>query len=155
VTGDIRSGMYAEAQIIGATALACVLAARRVRGASRPWDAFFPLMWLQIGNAENLLMGFQLCIAIPTACVCTVFLASVLSPAALLPSRALTSGIALVALPLCGGSGMLYAPALAAWTAWLGARACTNEDARERRGARIHLAAAAVTIVLVALYFVG
>src|SRR5204863_7212781 len=58
LSGDIRMGMYVEAEMYAAIALACILAARKLRGASRPWDAFFPLMWLQLGNFENLLMGF-------------------------------------------------------------------------------------------------
>jgi hypothetical protein len=153
-SGDIRSGMHAEAAILGATALACVLVARKLRGA-RPWDAIFPLMWLQLGNAENLLMGFCLQNTIPMACVCALFFASVLSPARLAPSRAIVSGLALVALPLCGGAGLLCCPALAAWIAWLGWRVRRSANARERRSARIHFTAAALTLGIVAAYFVG
>jgi hypothetical protein len=154
-TGDIRSGMFLQAHIYAATALACILAARRLRGGSRLWDAFFPLVWLQLGNSENLLMGFQLGIAIPGACVVTLLLCGALSPQRLWPSRALASGFALLALPLCGGGGLLQAPALAAYAAWLGFGNRHQPEARERCGARIYMGFALATAVLVGLYLVG
>jgi hypothetical protein len=154
-TGDIRSGMYLEAQIYGAIALACILAARRFRGSSRPWDVLFPLMWLQLGNSNNLMMGFQIGVAIPGACAVTCLLCGALSPRRLQPSRALASGLALLALPLCGGGGLLQAPPLAVYSAWLGFRQRRAPDARERRGACLHLCFALATVALSALYLVG
>ncbi len=154
-TGDIRSGMFVQAQIYGAIALACVLAARRLRGASRPWDAFFPLMWLQLGNSENLLMGFQLCIAIPGAAVCSVLFLGALSGRRLWPSRAIPCGLALLSLPMCGGGGLLQAPALGAWCAWLGWSNRKHALARERRGARLYLLFALLTAGLCGAYLIG
>lgn len=154
-TGDVRSGMFVQAQIYGAIALACVLVARRLRGASRPWDAFFPLMWLQLGNSENLLMGFQLCIAIPGAAVCCVLFLGALSPRRLWPSRALPCGLALVSLPLCGGGGLLQAPALGAWMAWLGWTQRRHPEARQRLGARVLLLSALLAGGLCVAYLIG
>lgn len=154
-TGDVRSGMYAEAHVYGCIALGCILVARSLRGSTRPWDAFFPLMWLQLGNSENLLMGFQLCIAIPAACVCTVFVASALSTRRLWPSRAIPSGVALILLPLCGGSGFLQAPVLGSWLAWLGWSNRNHPDPRERRGAWIYLGCVVLALALCAAYLVG
>lgn len=154
-TGDVRSGMLVQAQIYAATALACVLVARRLRGASRPWDVFFPLMWLQLGNSENLLMGFQLCIAIPGAAVCCVLFLGALSPQRLWPSRAVPCGLALVSLPLCGGGGLLQAPALGAWMAWVGWTNRRHPDARQRLGARLLLVSALLAAGLCAAYLVG
>lgn len=154
-TGDIRSGMYLQAQIYGAIALGCILVARKLRGGSRPWDLFFPLMWLQLGNSENLLMGFQLCIALPGAAVCTLLFLGVFSERRLWPSRALACGLALLALPLCGGGGLLQTPFLALWAGWLGWTNRRHANARERRGARLHLGFALATLLLCALYLVG
>ena len=154
-TKEIRTGMFLQAQLYAATALACILVARRLRGGSRIWDIFFPLMWLQLGNSENLLMGFQLCIAIPGACVCSVLFLGALSERRLWPSRAFGSGLALFALPLCGGGGLLQAPFLALWSAWLGWTNRNHPDARERRGARIHLGFALATVALCGLYLIG
>jgi multisubunit Na+/H+ antiporter MnhB subunit len=153
-TGDIRSGMYLQAQIYAAIALACILGVRRLRGGSRPWDVLFPLMWLQIGNSENLLMGFQIGIALPGACVTTLLFCSVLSPNRLWPSRAWPSGLALLALPLCGGGGLLQTPFLLLYSAWLGFTNRNHPEPRERRGARVYLGCALATLVLVGLYLV-
>ena len=154
-SGDIRSGMYLQALIYAATALGCILAARKLRGGSRPWDIFFALLWLQTGNYENLLMGFQLCIAIPGACVCSVLILGAFSERRLWPSHALACGAATLALPLCGGGGLLQAPALALWLVWLGWTQRFHAGARERRGARICIGLGLATIALCGLYLIG
>ncbi len=154
-TGDVRSGMYLQALMYAITALGCVWTSRRVRGHSRPWDCFFPLVWQQTGNAENLLMGFQIGIALPTACIVGALALIGFSSSRLRPGTAILSGAAILCLPLCGGIGVLSAPFLAISAVWIAWRALRQGDTADRVGARILLTLAISTALCCVAYVWG
>jgi len=152
---DVRAAMFLEVAILGAASFALVRAARFVRGRGALADAFFPLLLLHWGNAENLLMGFQIAVTIPVAAVCAFLALVAASPRLPAPRAAAGIGACLVVLPLCGGSGLTQAPPLLLWAALLGLRNRVARDASTRRSARILLAGAALSASIGALYLVG
>src|SRR5689334_12958272 len=108
---------------IGLLALLSALlmtAVRRVRGGARYTDALFPSLLLHTGHWENLYWAWQL------AFVMCVFLAGMMLLVLLTDPRmgkrssALGMGAALIGETLCGGSGLLFVPPLALWTAYRG-----------------------------------
>ena len=151
-THDVRSGMYAQVAILAALALACALAARRIRGRSSIADSFFPFLWLEVGNCENLLMGFQISLALPVAIATGVLLAVAAGRVPPRPRAASAIAAALVALPLCGGPGLLPLPPLAAWAVWAGVRA---SRAGERASARWLIGGALAAALAAGLYVVS
>jgi hypothetical protein len=155
LTRDFRSGMYFEIAIFAAISAAMVLIVRRLRGRTTWTDAAFPLVWLHIGNAENLLMGFQISLALPTALVCVLFSSGVLHPRTITTRTAVVCALALVALPLCGGPGLTQTPAYFAGAVALGWAVLNGRVDGSRAAGWSLLAGAAATVVLIALYFVG
>src|SRR5690349_3755294 len=109
-TGDLRAVMYRELELLGLVALAMILCARRLRGRASFADVFFPLVWLHVGNAENLLSSWQMVETLQVALVSALLLVALSS------ARPLLGGGFALLLPLCGGVGILQLPA---WFAWL------------------------------------
>ncbi len=152
---DIRSGMLIEAGLYAVAALACLVAARRLRGAARPWDWAFALLWQQRGNCENLLMGFQICIALPTLCLCAILFLLGLPGTRTTPRRAALAGACSIALPLCGGTGLLTAPFAGLYLAYVAWRARRDGERAVRAAAWVLAISAALTAALCGLYMVG
>ena len=155
-TGDLRALMLLEVAIFSGLALAAILVVRRIRGRTSVVDILFPLLWLHTGNCENLLMGFQLALAIPAACVCAILLvlirrkdqgASVV--------EALVLGACLFALPLCGALGLVQVPALWVGLAFVALASFRGKDVARRRGGVVLGVFLLATAVLSALYLVG
>ncbi len=155
LTRDFRSGMYFEIAIFAAVAAAMVLAVRRVRGRSVWTDAFFPLLWMHTGNAENLLMGFQISLAIPTALASALLLVATANPRNIGVKTAIGCSLAVFALPLCGGVGITQVPVYLAGLFALGFAILRGRVGGSRAAAWTLLGGSAATIALVAFYFVG
>jgi hypothetical protein len=151
---NFRSGMLLNIGLMALLAAAMMLAVRSFRGGeTRYSDAFFPVAALNIGHWENLYWSWQLTF------VLAVFLAGILllvllsDPEMRERRSAYVAGAALIAEPLCGGTGLLYVPLLALWTLWLGIRALRG---RVRGGSGIILVVSAVfSLVLSGVYFVS
>jgi hypothetical protein len=117
---NFRLAMAVNVLLLAAAAALLMRAVAANRGKSAYTDAFFPAMLLGWGHFENLLWGWQI------TQVFAVFLAlallaivtrSGLRPA---PATALASVLAVVALPLSGVPGLVYAPGMALWLAVVG-----------------------------------
>lgn len=152
---DVRAGMYLSvATLSGLAALLIGLVARRP-GGTRPSDALFPLLLLNLGQAANLLWGFQFSQVLPTA-LGTAFLA----PIALRPAwphfkTVVLAGAGMILLPLCGGTGLMYTPALALWLlGWGVAQARSAAPGRVARSLGTVLVALP-GLSVAALYFRG
>jgi hypothetical protein len=105
-TGDFRSGMVLQVALLTLLAGRLMHVAARWRG-RRSWaDAFFPVLLLHPGHAENFLMGYQLCFVLVTVLSCELFLQIDK------PLRALGLTAMLV---LCGGAGLVYVPFVVLW----------------------------------------
>lgn len=153
-THDIRAGSFVSIAALSGTSAAMIALARRLRGRTSLADAFFPLVWMCTGNCENLLMGFQIALMLPTACVSAIVLVGLRDGAAIAPRAAWLCAACLVALPLCGGPGMLQAPPMGAWLALVAWNRLRSPDARARRAGKVLAAGVVVTAVVVVLYMV-
>lgn len=154
LTGDFRSGMYFQVLAQSLTALGLILAAWRLRGRASLVDAFFPLLLLHWGNAENFLLGMQITIAVPTA-LTALFVATALARrGAPGHGSAIVMVLCVLLLPLNGGFGLMQMPPLVAWmlgAAWSLRR---SDDPERRASARVFAVGAFAAVALVAWYFV-
>jgi glycosyltransferase involved in cell wall biosynthesis len=155
LTGDFRSLMYFEVAIYALLSAAMILVARRLRGRTSWTDAFFPLVWLHTGNCENLLMGFQVSLALPTAFVCTLMLLVVTRPRGLSLREAIVCGVLLLAMPLCGGPGITQTPPFLGAIALLGVLALRGRAPGSRTANWALVCGGAATVVLIGLYLIG
>jgi hypothetical protein len=153
ITGDLRASMFLQVELLGAISLAWILAVRRVRGSTGWTDVLFPLLFLQTGNAQNLLGGFQIALTLPTVLASGVLVAFAWSPGSPGPARAGWIGASLAALPLCGGAGSAQAPALVLFALWVGVRGIRSAAPHERAGGRVLLAAGALALAALAAGF--
>jgi hypothetical protein len=118
---DFRSGMYFDAGVLSLLAAACCIVARRVRGSTSYADAFFPLVLLHWGQAQNLDWAFQIAFVMTTAVVLAGLMLMV-NPGALNWPAAFGLGVCTVLLPLMSGAGLALVPALGLCTitsAWV------------------------------------
>ena len=154
VAPNFYVGMFFDAIATAVLALGLILTIRRVRGRSSYTDAFFPIVLLNWGQAANLLWCWEI-----------QFYASMLLAGVLLliitrgpPHNlvlAVVAGICLVLLNFCGANGLGMVPALALWLAYVAARQWRIATIAARRAAVVLAAFAALSFVLVGLYFVG
>lgn len=152
---DLRAGTVVHAGGLALLALGMILAARRLRGSASFTDAFFPLIWMHVGNAFNLLMEFQLAIFLPVLFASVALLAIASIRAA--PGR-VTSwvvGACTLCLPLCGASGLGQTPALVAWMVFAGFALWRSPDPRARSASRWLFAASVAAVALGLFYLVG
>lgn len=113
---DVRAGMYTSAFVLSAAAAGLVFAMRRMRGGLLATDAFLPIVSLSIGQYTNLIWGWQVQFTVATALTLGLLaLIAMQKGARLGKGRAVTAGILLAALPLCGASGLVIVPFGAAW----------------------------------------
>ncbi len=152
---DVRAGMAASAAVLAALAAGMVVLAGRLPGGARPSAAVFSLLLLNLGHASNLLWSIQFIHLLPTA-ICSALLI-LIAWRARWPGTATAAavGVALGLLPLCGGTGLLYVPAMICWLfvgAWVEAR--SKRPGAGPRAALISLATLP-GLVFSALYFQG
>ena len=149
---DFRAGGYFNAGLLIMIAAACCGVARRLRGSTSYSDAFFPLLLLHCGQAQNLDWSFQIAFA-GSAVITLASLLLLVTPGPLSYGAALAIGACTLALPLMGGQGLALVPALGC---------CTLLAALDRRRAlpqrphewRSVLALAISGFALLAYYFV-
>lgn len=153
-TGDFRAPMYIDALLLSGLALAFMAGSRRLRGRTSFADAFFPVALLHWGHAETLIFFIQICFVLPIVLFSAVMIA--IATRAWEGRTAVVAAIAVAValLPLNGGIGMLMAPPLVAWMAFV-AVARWRGGVAGRRDAVVLTASAVVTIGLAAYYMVG
>jgi hypothetical protein len=164
--GDFRAGMMLNVLTMAGIAAAMMMTARALRGERASLvDAIFPIVFLNIGNWENLFWSWQFTFVLPTALTCALLIVLVLRPTLSTIGAATAAGACAILLPLCGANGLLIVPLLTPWLAW---RALQNwrdtgptEDApatarNERRMAGLIVASCTVlAAVLCCIYFIG
>jgi hypothetical protein len=149
---NFRLAMAVNVLLLAAAAALLMRAVAANRGKSAYTDAFFPAMLLGWGHFENLLWGWQI------TQVFAVFLALALlaivtrSGLRPVPATALASVLAVVALPLSGVPGLVYAPGMALWLAVVGG-VCLR-DGKKALGVALWVGGT-VTLLLVPLYFLN
>ncbi len=153
---DMRVTMYFDVLLMAALAAAMILAAARLRGRVGAADAFFPLALLNVGQAANLLWGWQLQFFASVAVACVALIAIVRAGQSMhvRAAAAVAGGCALL-LPLCGANGLGMVPALAAWPLALALLPDAWTGAPRARGDRVLLLLGGAALVLTVVYFIG
>jgi hypothetical protein len=112
--GDFRSGMVLNTLILAALATACVVTAAR-RGRMRLTDAFFPLVFLNAGEAANYAWGWQIQYVAAVLFTCLPLLVIVRYGAHPPPRAALVAAVSIALVPFSGANGLIFFFALAPW----------------------------------------
>jgi hypothetical protein len=152
---DFRTPMFASVLLCAGAAALVMRSAAQSRGRTSHADVFFPLILLSWGHYENFLWGWQLTQVVPVVLVLAILATMVrtgLRPGA---ASGLACGVIVVALPLCGVPGLVYAPALTGWLVFVGG---LQWKAGARGGRPLALAlwiCAVLAVALVPLYFLG
>jgi hypothetical protein len=94
-----------------------LIAARKVRGSSHLTDAVLPLAILDLAQAESLMNGFAINLVLSSLIAIALIVFTATAREGDGRRVALCFGIALVMLPLCGGSGLVLLPPLGLWLA--------------------------------------
>jgi hypothetical protein len=124
-----------------------------VRGETRTVDAVFPLALLSAANHANILWSWQLVFVLATVTAGAVFLLIASRAGWPETGTAALVGLGLVALPLCGASGLMLAPALACWLLAGAVARWASGAAQARRAALVAIASGLLVFLLVILYF--
>ncbi|MBL8859202.1 MAG: glycosyltransferase [Planctomycetes bacterium] len=155
-THDIRTVMYFNAALLIGLAFAMMLVARKVRGRTSLVDVVFPFLWLHTGNSENLLMGFQIALTLPTLLVSAVLLIAIAKKrAGLGPIAAIGIGVCVLMLPLCGGMGMAQSPVFVIALLSAVIAALWSKRKGLKSGAALTVLFVAGTVTLFVLYLIG
>lgn len=150
--GDFRSGMLFDILSLALLSAAMMHTARTVRGHSSISDAFFPLALLHVGHWENLFWTWQLSFVVSIELAAIVMLVFVRRPALDTAASFWTVFAALLLLPLCGATGLIFVPACGSWTLWaVWARRSTAAS----RTVSLRVAALSLVGVVALVYFVG
>jgi len=154
--GDLRAGMVLSVFALAGLAGAMIQAAKQLRGWTSYADAFFPLTFLHLSQAENFLWSFLGAIYPFIAVVAgTVLLIIVGTRSSLALGKAFLVGTCLVLLWGCGGPGLAFVPALALWLACAGVHHWVSGDFHGKRNASLILGLAVAILLLVPVYFIG
>src|SRR5262245_31950639 len=152
---NFRTPMFFNVLLTGALALAMMLVARRLRGRVSYTDMFFPLIFLNWGQAANLIWGWQLQFYASMALSGVALLLIAhggsqlrLGPAALL-------GVCLLLLPLCGANGLVLVPPLALWLGYSAVVHWRMREPNARRDSLLVLGLSVGALLFSALYLVG
>jgi hypothetical protein len=152
---DMRVTMVADVLLMAGVAAALLLVVARVRGRLRPTDLFLPLVLLSLGQAANLLWGWQLQF-FASAALAGVALAAIALTGPVAPATTATIvGLCALLLPLCGANGLGMAPALAAWPLALALLPERWTGTPEARRHPVLLGLGVTALLLSAIYFVG
>lgn len=155
--GDFRAGMLFNVLSLAALALLMMRLARSLRGGkTRYADAFFPVALLHLGHWENLFWSWQLTFVISVVLACLILL--VLVADRLTEWRGATvAGTALMLLPLCGGTGLLFAPPLVLWFLYLGLFRVRDPvpSTSQTIARRVLVITSLITLGLTVAYFIG
>jgi hypothetical protein len=117
-SNDVRAGMAFNVLALAALAAVLLVAARRLRGSAAWSDAFFPLILLHWGHADNFLWGWQVGFVSSTALALAVLALLAVQGNRLTRSTLVGVGACLLLLPLCGANGLVLVPPLTLWLGW-------------------------------------
>ncbi len=120
--GDFRAGLYVSVGLLSASAAILLRTLRQLRGRHHGIDALVPLLLLNPGASENLLLGYQMHFTIDVLLI-AAFVRCV-ACADVWPPRltAWRVGVLTALLALGGWVGLAFVPGATAWVALLALR---------------------------------
>ena len=151
--GSFKAGMAANLAFLAAISAAMMVAVKSGRGGhARFTDAFFPVIFLNLGHWENMYWAWEMTfiLSVLLGCIPLVVLAA---RRPLNTVVALWVGGAMIAAPLCGATGVLYVPLLTLWAAYVGLTSLRTGG--PKRTAWTLLVSSILTVGVCGLYFVG
>ena len=140
---DFRAAAFLNVILLAVTALVMILAVAQTRNRASVLDTLIPVVLLHWGHYMNLIWGFQLCYVLPTALGCLLLLLVSLNRPHLSVAGAILACVCTIAAALCGGPGIFYLLAMAAWLAYAGLRRW-----RDNRAAAVMILILAVLCLL-------
>jgi len=148
--------MLFRVSAMGGLALAMIVVAKKIRGWTSYADAFFPLVFFQWAASPHMLRGVTgLGYTLPTYIAGVLLLIVVTRGTRLDLGSGILAGLCLILLPLCGGMGLVYLPAMTLWFAYSGVCTWRSLELHGKRNSLAVLALALAVVLLVAYYFVG
>lgn len=116
LTGNwFPAGMVLTLLFLAGSAFILVRVARRMRESDHPADLWFPVLLLNAGHYENLLMGYQVVFTLTTILVAGL-LAVIARSREADPARiASWAGLLLLGIMTGGGIGLLFVPVVGVW----------------------------------------
>jgi hypothetical protein len=145
---DFRAVMFVNVALLAAAAALLIWATSSANGGSRWTDAFYPLVLLHWGHAENFLWAWQIGFT-SAVLVVLLWLAFMIRVGSRDQQLGWIPAVIAILLPLCGGVGMCFLPFLIVWFV---CRAFMGKTPADRYWA---LAGASAGLVVAALYFRG
>lgn len=118
--GDFRVGMVFNVLTLALLSIAAILTAQKLRQKASYADAFFPLLFLNLGHWENLFWTWQIGFVFPTAIACGTMLLILWQPTLISLPFWVSFCLAAIILPLCGANGLIFTPFLAIWCGYCG-----------------------------------
>jgi hypothetical protein len=159
VTGaNFKAGMYANVFLLSSLALMVILFLRSMRGGRTKYvDAFVPVLFLHIGNWENMVWSWQLSFVLPSVFTLVIFMILIKEPLVTRLRDAALIILLILMLPLCGGNGLLYVPFLTLWLLYCAFFHWSKGEDRtvKKNMVGLLLAGSILSILLFGLYFVG
>jgi hypothetical protein len=147
--------LYLHVLLFSALSLGLLWAVRQVRGRWDYCDAFIPIVLLNLGQAEAFYWAQVFTYVSGTCLEVLLLLLIATAPGPLGRAGLMVASASLVLLPLTFGGGLVFAAVMVPWLIYQG---WLMKRAPEAPGLRVHrvaLAAAALTALIIGLYFVG
>jgi len=151
---NFRAGAYYNILTLSGLSFAMMWVARRLRGHTIAYDAFFPLVLLHWAQCENIVWGFQLNFITAVVLAGAVLLAIARCGPRLAVLPALFVTVCLTGLGLCGLYGLAYLPALACWLLFAGGCRWREATLHHRRDGLLLMFFGLAPLALVGGYFV-
>jgi hypothetical protein len=147
--------LYLNLLLFSTLALALLWAISEARGRWQFADAFFPIALLNLGQSEAFSWAQTFAYVAPT-CLETLLLILIVTHRGVLKRASIAlAGASLILLPLTFGGGLVFAALMVPWLVYQGWAAARSDDPARRGVTAIAVAAASVTVMIVAFYFVG
>ena len=154
LTGDdFRAGMVVNVVLLAALSAMAVVVLRLARREWRYSDAFYPLVFLNLGHHVNLIWNMSLSYILPVFLGGAVTLLIAIRPGLPGVGRGSLIGLALLMLPLCNAAGVALAPLPTLWLLGVALAHARSGSDRARSSALATGLAACGALALSVLYF--
>ena len=147
--------LYLNVLLFSALALGLLWAIRKARGRWSYTDAFFPIVLLNLGQAEAFSWAQTFAYVSTTSLETLLLILIVTHRGALNRTSLVLAGASLIFLPLTFGGGVVFAAMMVPWMLYHGWVVKGSIEPSSRHVRPIALGSAFVTVMIVGLYFVG
>jgi hypothetical protein len=147
--------LYLNVVLFSALSLGLLWAIRKARGRWHYADAFFPIVLLNLGQAEAFSWAQTFAYVGATCLEVILLILIVTHPGPLHRTGVVLAGASLILLPLTFGGGLVFAAMMVPWLVYQGWAVTRTMEPFRRHVATMALALASVTVMTIGLYFIG